>query len=65
MLGLSMVELAQAARLSVSTVKRVEDGGPVRISDDAVAQIRDALEVRGVRFLPEDGEGPGLRFRQP
>lgn len=65
MLGLSMVELAQAARLSVSTVKRVEDGGPARISDDAVAQIRDALEVRGVRFLPEDGEGPGLRFRQP
>ena len=63
MLGWSMTDLAKAARVSVSTVKRVEDAGPQPVSEGTVGMIRDALETEGVRFLPDDGNGPGLRVR--
>ena len=63
MLDWSMSDLARAARLSVSTVKRFEDGGTQAVSESARGSIRDALETEGVRFLPDDGEGPGVRMR--
>ena len=63
MLGWSMVALAKAARVSVSTVKRAEDEGPQPVSDAILAAIRDALETEGVRFLADDGEGLGVRLR--
>ena len=54
-----MAKLAAAAHLSVSTIKRFEDGGAAAVSDDAIALIQDALETEGVRFLADDGDGPG------
>lgn len=63
MLGWSMMALAKAAQVSVSTVKRVEDEGPQPISDAILAVVRDALETEGVRFLADDGEGSGVRLR--
>lgn len=63
MLDWSMTDLAKAARVSVSTVKRVEDGGPQLVSAGTVSLIRDALETEGVRFLNDDGNGPGIRLR--
>lgn len=33
-------------------------------SPDAIAAIRAALESAGVIFLPENGEGPGVRLRK-
>ena len=65
MLGWSMVVLAKAARVSVSTIKRVEDGSPQPVSDSVFAVIRDALETEGVRFLADDGEGIGVQLRAP
>ena len=59
----SMVDLAKAARVSVSTVKRFEDGRLAPVSDETVALMQDAFETEGVRFLPDDGTGPGLRYR--
>lgn len=64
MLGWSMVELAASARVSVSAVKRFEDGGTQAAVGHEVALITDALETEGVRFLPDDGTGAGLRFRR-
>lgn len=64
MLGWSMVNLARAARLSVSTVKRSEDRQSLSVSEDLVALMRDALETEGVHFLPDDGHGPGVRLRR-
>ena len=64
MLDWSMVALSCAARVSVSTVKRFEDEKSNPVSDSIVGQMQDALETEGVRFLPDDGNGHGVRFRQ-
>ena len=62
MLDWSMIDLARAVRMSVSTIKRIEDGRPETVSDRVVAVIRAGLEAEGVRFLPDDGYGPGMRL---
>ena len=63
MLDWSMVALARAARVSVSTIKRIEDEGPQPVSDAVLARIREALEAEGVHLLADDGRGPGVRLR--
>ena len=63
MLGWSMMALANAARVSVSTIKRIEDDGPQPVSGAILAVVRNALETEGVRFLADDGNGLGVRLR--
>ncbi len=63
MLNWSMFNLAQAAGISVSTVKRAEDTGPQPVSDDAVFTIRAALEAVGISFLDDTGSGVGVRIQ--
>ena len=63
LLNWSIVALAQAAELSVSTIKRMEMADPQFISFNAYAQVRRAFEKVGVRFLDDDGKGIGLRFQ--
>ena len=65
MLDWSMIDLANAARVSISTVKRVEEVQPQPVSDSTRDAIRGALEKAGVRFLPDEGEGEGLRLTRP
>lgn len=65
MLDWSMLDLAKAAQVSVSTVKRFEGGGSQAVSDEVVALMQRATEAAGIRFLADDGEGPGLRLRRP
>ncbi|MGI3901250.1 MAG: helix-turn-helix domain-containing protein [Janthinobacterium lividum] len=62
MLGWSMEDLAKAAGLSASTVKRMETESSLPISDAAMANIRIALERVGIQFLADTGEGIGLRL---
>jgi transcriptional regulator with XRE-family HTH domain len=64
LLGWSQSELAAAAGLSLPTVKRFETGSGAKVSDDAVASMRKALETAGVIFVDENGEGPGVRLRK-
>lgn len=64
LLNWSMVDLALAAGVSVSTVKRCEDGRSMLVTDSTFGLMRDALEREGVRFLPDDGDGPGVRLQQ-
>ncbi len=64
LLGLSQVDLASAAGLSVPTVKRAEGNSALAASASAVAAIRAALERAGVEFIPENGGGPGVRLRK-
>jgi transcriptional regulator with XRE-family HTH domain len=63
LLGWSQSELAKRAGLSLPTVKRVEAGLGPRVSDAARARIQEALEAGGVRFIDENGGGPGVRMR--
>ena len=60
MLDWSRFDLARACGLSVSTVKRAEDRNAHPVSDEVWLSIRRAFEMRGMRFLADDGRGPGM-----
>ncbi|MBH0619546.1 hypothetical protein I3A86_26010, partial [Salmonella enterica] len=51
MLDWSMIDLAKAAGVSVSTVKRAEEVESQPVSDKAFLTIQEAFEAAGVRFL--------------
>ncbi len=63
LVGLSQRQVAEITGLSVPTIKRAESETGMRISRAAVFAIQKALETAGVLFLPERGEGVGVRFR--
>lgn len=64
MLGWSQDELAEAASLSRATIADFERGERTPIMNNLVA-LRAAFEAAGLEFIPENGGGVGLRFRQP
>jgi transcriptional regulator with XRE-family HTH domain len=58
-------ELAQAAGVSVATIRRAEPtDGPLTMMPANAAAIVRALEAAGIIFVPENGEGPGVRMRK-
>ncbi len=63
LLDMTQPGLASAAGLSVSTVVDFERGRRI-VSAEAIADMRAALEVGGVIFVDENGEGPGVRMRK-
>jgi transcriptional regulator with XRE-family HTH domain len=64
LLGWSQTQLAVAAGLSEPTVKRYETGRGANVSAAALAKMVAALEVAGVIFVEENGEGPGVRLKK-
>ena len=58
-------DLANHARLSVPTVKRLEGGFGPHVSDEARIKMQKTLERAGISFIDENGGGPGLRLRKP
>jgi transcriptional regulator with XRE-family HTH domain len=66
LLAWSQEELAQAAEVSIPTIKRLEaNDGPLGGRSETGEKIRKALEAAGVEFIDENGGGPGVRLRQP
>lgn len=63
MLDWSMVDLAKAAGVSVSAVKRFEDGQQFPGSEDALRRVQATLEEAGVEFMVDGDDSPGLRLR--
>lgn len=56
-------ELAQAANLSVSSIKRVEVSDDVpTISARSLAAIKAVLEAAGIEFIGTPDDGPGIRI---
>jgi transcriptional regulator with XRE-family HTH domain len=64
LIGWSQTQLAQAAGLSLPTVKRFETDNGVKVSEDAISRMVEALGAAGVEFIPENGEGAGVRLRK-
>jgi len=64
LLGWSQARLAEAAGLSLPTIKRTELE-TVNVSADARDKLRSALEAAGVEFIAENGGGAGVRLRKP
>lgn len=60
----SAKDLANAAGVGVATVSRaeVEDGIPP-ITNANLTAIRLALEAAGIEFIPKNGGGVGVRFK--
>jgi len=57
--------LADASGVSLETIKRLEGiKGPISANAATVEKITKALETAGVLFIPENGEGPGVRLRK-
>ena len=62
----SQEQLAEAADLSLPTIKRLEaNDGPIGGRSETGAKIQVALERGGVEFINENGGGPGVRLRKP
>lgn len=55
--------LAEAAGISLETVKRLEGlNGPVSAQTNTVIALQSALEKAGVAFIDENGGGVGVRL---
>jgi len=59
--------LGAGERLSLTTGRRMEDGavGPGKSSAEKVAAVQRALGAAGVQFIPENGDGAGVRLAKP
>lgn len=65
LVGMSQNDLAKASGVSVPTIKRLEaQDGDMGGRPATIAAIRSALESAGVIFVPENGEGAGVRLRK-
>ena len=56
-------QLADAAKVGLSTVKAFEVGRSVPVTNNLLA-IRVALESAGIEFIHENGGGAGVRMRE-
>lgn len=64
LLDWSQGELAEKAKVSLPTIKRMEKVGPGRSAGDTIQAVQSALESGGVQFIPENGGGAGVRLRK-
>ena len=60
MLNWSMLDLAKASQVSVSTIKRIEDGAENTTSDRSFAKLLIAFEAEGVVFASDADLGRGM-----
>ena len=60
-LGLGVRDLADLADVSPNTVTRLERGE--RLQPRTLKVIKEALEKKGVEFIPENGGGAGVRLK--
>lgn len=64
-LRLGQAELAEAADVSLETVKRIESmEGELKIRLHTLTKIKAALEKAGIEFIAENGGGAGVRLRK-
>lgn len=63
LLNWTVRDLAERSGIHRNTITNFETGRYAG-SAEAVAAIRAALESAGVIFVPENGEGPGVRLRK-
>ena len=61
MLDWSMIDLARAAGVSVSTVKRIGDAQTV-VLPGTLAMVQVALEAAGIEFLGDEENGRGMKL---
>ena len=60
-LRLGVRDVARAAHVSIGTVSRVE--ADLSANPATLAAIRRALEAAGLEFIPDTGDGVGVRLK--
>jgi predicted transcriptional regulator len=67
LLRMEQKELAERAGVSLPSIKRLEqmEGALTATRVSTIESIRVALEKAGVRFIPENGGGAGVRLAKP
>ncbi len=60
--GWGVRELAEKAGITANTVTRIENGADAKQS--TIEALRSAFETAGIEFIPENGGGAGIRFRE-
>ena len=64
LVGWHQSQLAEASRVGLSTIRRMEGSdGPLRGTAGNVWKVQQALENAGVIFIDTDEEGPWVRLR--
>lgn len=63
MLGWSARELADKSGVGMATIQRMEKRGPSISTVANVEAVKAALEKAGIEFIPQNGGGAGVRFR--
>ena len=61
-LGWGVRELAEKAGIAANTVTRIENGADAKQS--TIDAMKSAFEAAGIEFIPENGGGAGIRFRE-
>lgn len=65
LLGWSQEDLAEAAEVSIPTIKRLEaSDGPLGGRAETTTKIVSALSSAGIQFIEENGGGVGVRLRK-
>jgi transcriptional regulator with XRE-family HTH domain len=65
LLGWSQEQLAEAADVSIPTIKRLEaQEGPLGGRTYTGDKIKAALEKASIEFIDENGGGPGVRLKK-
>ena len=62
-LGWGVIDLAKAAEVSTQTIVRLERGDELR--EGTRDKIRRAFEDADIEFIPINGGGVGVRFKNP
>lgn len=63
MIGMTQAALAEAAGISTTALNNIERGAADPKASTLTA-IQKAIEAAGVIFVPENGEGPGVRLQK-
>lgn len=60
----TLADLSRETGLSVPTLRTWESSQVINARSDNLYRVQKALEDRGVVFIDENGEGPGVRRRR-
>jgi predicted transcriptional regulator len=56
-------DLAEASGISLASIKRLEvQPGPLSARERTLTELIRALEKAGIKFIPENGGGAGVRL---
>lgn len=66
LIGIEQKDLADKAGVAIGTIRNMEAAGlkPVGGRNDTLNAVVEALKGAGVIFVPENGEGAGVRLRK-